>query len=299
MPIPNYQSCMLPLLEFYSDNKEHSAHEACAQLAKKFQLTGAERQTLLPSGQQTVFENRVGWARTYLKKSGLIDAPKRGVNKITSRGLEVLQKNPTSIDVRFLEQFQEFKEFRDLRRNDGETEPENGDDTPEELLERAHQTLQSSILTDLLQRLKACSPSFFEKIVVEVILKMGYGGSRQDAGKAIGQTGDGGIDGIIKQDKLGLDAIYIQAKKWESVVGRPEIQKFVGALTGQRARKGVFITTSDFSSGAKDYASQIDTKVILVDGKMLARLMLEHNVGVSLVSTYAVKKIDSDYFSEE
>lgn len=301
MAIPDYQSCMLPLLKFYADGQEHSFRETVDALAKEFKLTDAERREMLPSGQQEVFDNRVGWARTYLKKAGLIKTTKRGVNQITQRGLDVLNQNPDRIDVSFLAQFQEFKDFRALRRTRPEEEPKAdlNNKTPEELLEAAYQKLRSDLATDLLQRLKTCSPSFFERLVVEVIVKMGYGGTRKDAGKAIGRSGDGGIDGIIKEDKLGLDVIYIQAKRWDNTVGRPEIQKFVGALTGQRAKKGLFITTSDFSSDAVDYVSRIDAKVVLIDGETLAQLMIDHNVGVSTIGTYEIKKIDSDYFSEE
>jgi restriction system protein len=301
MAIPDYQSCMLPLLKFYSDGQDHNFREAAEVLAKDFKLTDEERREMLPSGQQEVFGNRIGWARTYLKKAGLIDAPRRGFNRITPRGVEVLKQKPERIDVPFLTQFKEFQEFRALRhvKSDESSEQESNDKTPEESLESAYQRLRNDLAADLLQRLKTCSPAFFERLVVEVIVKMGYGGTRKDAGKAIGRSGDGGIDGIIKEDRLGMDAIYIQAKRWENTVGRPEIQKFVGALTGLRAKKGLFITTSNFSSDADDYVSRIDVKVVLIDGETLAQLMIEHNVGVSTVNTYEVKKVDSDYFSEE
>jgi len=292
---------MLPLLRFYADGQEHSFREAVETLAEEFRLTDTERREMLPSGQQKIFDNRIGWARTYMKKAGLIDATKRGVYKITDRGLDVLKKKPARIDVNYLAQFQEFKDFRALRHTRTEDEPELdlNNKTPEESLEGAYQKLRGDLATDLLQRLKTCSSTFFERLVVEVIVKMGYGGTRKDAGKAIGKSGDGGIDGIIKEDKLGLDAIYIQAKRWENTVGRPEIQKFVGALTGQRAKKGLFITTSEFSSDAEDYVSRIDAKVVLIDGETLAQLMIDHGVGVSTVGTYEIKKVDSDYFSEE
>jgi len=301
MAIPDYQSFMLPLLKFYADGLEHNSQEAVEILAKDFKLTDEERREMLPSGRQEVFDNRIGWARTYLKKAGLLDAPRHGVNRITAGGLEVLKQKPQRIDVRFLTQFKEFQEWRALRhaKPDESSELESNDKTPEESLESAYQRIRNDLTAELLQRLKTCSPAFFERLVVEVIVKMGYGGTRKDAGKAIGRSGDGGIDGIIKEDKLGLDAIYIQAKRWENTVGRPEIQKFVGALTGLRAKKGLFITTSNFSSDAEDYVSRIDAKVVLIDGETLAQLMIEHNVGVSTVNTYEVKKVDSDYFSEE
>jgi len=301
MAIPDYQSCMLPILKFYADGQEHSFREAVEAVAKDFQLTNQERKEMLPSGNQEIFDNRIGWARTYMKKAGLIEAPRRGVNRITPRGLQVLKKKPDRIDVNYLAQFEEFKDFRALRhaKQEDESEVETNSRTPEESLESAYQKIRNDLAADLLQRMKTCSPTFFERLVVEVIVRMGYGGTRQDAGKAVGRSGDGGIDGIIKEDKLGLDAIYIQAKRWDNTVGRPEIQKFVGALTGQRAKKGLFITTSEFSADAEDYVSRIDAKVVLVDGETLAQLMIDHNVGVSIVNTYEVKKVDSDYFAEE
>ena len=301
MAIPDYQSCMLPLLKFYGDGQDHTFREAVEALAKEFSLTNKERREMLPSGQQEIFDSRIGWARTYMKKAGLIEAPKRGVNRISSRGMDVLKQKPQRIDVNYLTQFQEFQDFRALRHTKAEevSETQMNDKTPEESLEIAYQRIRNDLASDLLQRLKACSPAFFERLVVEVIVKMGYGGTRQDAGKAIGKSGDGGIDGIIKEDKLGLDAIYIQAKRWENTVGRPEIQKFVGALTGLRAKKGLFITTSNFSSDSEDYVSRIDAKVVLIDGETLAQLMIEYNVGVSTVNAYEVKKVDSDYFTEE
>lgn len=301
MAVPDYQTCMLPLLKFYADGQDHTFREAMEALAKEFHLTDEERREMLPSGQQAVFDNRIGWARTYMKKAALIEATKRGVNKITQRGLDVLKKKPSKIDVNYLSQFQEFKDFRALRHTKTEEEPEiePNNETPEESLEGAYQKLRADLASDLLQRLKTCSPIFFERLVVEVIVKMGYGGTRKDAGKAVGKSGDGGIDGIIKEDKLGLDAIYIQAKRWENTVGRPEIQKFIGALAQQRAKKGLFITTSSFSADAEDCISRIEAKVVLIDGETLTQLMIDHNVGVSTVGNYEIKKVDSDYFSEE
>lgn len=265
-------------------------------------MTDEERKALLPSGVQEVFRNRVAWAKSHLKMAGLLANPRRGIYQITTRGQELLAKPPTVINLRFLNQFPEYVAFRAARRQRAEeqedTEP-NHSATPEESLELAYTKIRDDLAADILQRLKTCSPAFFERLVVEVIVKMGYGGSRQDAGKAIGKSGDGGIDGMIKEDKLGLDAIYIQAKRWENTVGRPEIQKFVGALTGQRAKKGLFITTADFSVDAQEYVSRIDTKIVLIDGETLAQLMIDHNVGVSTIATYDLKKIDMDYFTEE
>ena len=302
MAIPDFQSVMLPLMQHCADGNEHSISQTTDALADQFKLTDDERKALLPSGVQEVFRNRVAWAKSHLKMAGLLESPKRGIYKITERGLDVLRKKPTLINLRYLNQFPEYIAFRKTRRERPETTDENGngqEGTPEEALESAHEKIRDGLAVEILQKLKSCSPSFFERLVVEVIVKMGYGGTRQDAGKAIGKSGDGGIDGIIKEDKLGLDAIYIQAKRWENTVGRPEIQKFVGALTGQRAKKGLFITTATFSSDAEDYVSRIDAKVVLIDGETLAQLMIDHNVGVSTIATYELKKIDSDYFTEE
>lgn len=304
MPIPDYQTLMLPLLRFASDGNDHTTREAVEVLANEFQLTSVERTELLASGQQAIFNNRVGWANSYLKKAGLLESPRRGALRITGRGIEILGENPPRIDVRFLERFPEFIAFRDAPRNTRGTEITEAvvaittEQTPEEALELAHQSLRLSLAQDILSRILSCSPTFFERLVVELLVKMGYGGSRRDAGERIGQSGDGGIDGIIKEDRLGLDTIFIQAKRWQGAVGRPEIQKFVGALQGQRAKKGVFITTSFYTAEAIDYASRIDTKVVLIDGQLLANLMMDFDVGVSVSASYIVKRIDSDYFEE-
>lgn len=302
MAIPDYQSCMLPFLRFLADGQEHSLRDTEEALAQHFSLSPSERAELLPSGQQGVFKNRLGWARTYLKKASLLAAPRRGVFRITERGLQALASNPARIDARYLEQFPEFLDFREASRPASlvtevpESLPSRA--TPEESIEAAHQGLRVQLGQELLARILACSPSFFEQLVVELLVKMGYGGSRRDAGERIGQTGDGGIDGIIKEDRLGLDTIFIQAKRWQGTVGRPEIQKFVGALQGQRARKGVFITTSSYTAEATDYVSRIDTKVVLIDGQQLSGLMIDFDVGVSVAASYLVKRVDSDYFEE-
>lgn len=300
MAIPDYQATMLPLLRFAGDGAEHSLREAIEALASEFKLSDEERRELLPSGQQEIFDNRVGWARTYMKKAGLLRTTRRGFFEITERGNEALKKKPGRIDGKFLEQYQEFREFKSLRRQpaaNGEQEELELTRTPEEALERAYQNLRSDLAADLITQIKQSPPSLFERLVVELLVKMGYGGSRKDAGKAIGKSGDEGIDGIIKEDRLGLDIIYIQAKRWENTVGRPEIQKFAGALQGQRARKGIFITTSDFSSEAHDYASRIESKIILIDGEQLAQMLIDHNIGVSPVASYEIKRVDSDYFT--
>ena len=302
MPIPDYQTCMLPLLKTTSDGAEHTMRETVERLAQEFKLTPEEQTELLPSGQQAIFANRVAWARTYLKKAGLIESPRRGSVRITERGRSVINESPETIDVQFLDKFQEFKEFLDSSKSipDKKTVDtiEVERQTPEENLELAHERIRKGLAQELLSKVLGCSPTFFEYLVVELLVKMGYGGSRKDAGERVGQTGDGGIDGIIKEDRLGLDTIFIQAKRWQGTVGRPEIQKFVGALSGQRARKGVFITTSTFTADAIEYASLIETKVVLIDGGKLAGLMIDFDVGVSTQATYVIKKIDSDYFEE-
>ncbi len=303
MAIPDYQTLMLPLLEFAADRQEHSLREAIDGLALHFSLTDEEQKQLLPSGQQAMFDNRVGWARTYLKKAGLLNDTRRSHFCITDRGIEVLAENPTSIGVKFLDRFEEFQEFRPLKgtRRGVSHAPERVTDvetTPEEALESAYGHLRDSLASDLLQQVKAASPSMFERLVVELLVKMGYGGSRQDAGQAVGRSGDEGIDGIIKEDRLGLDVIYLQAKRWESSVGRPEVQKFAGALQGQRARKGIMITTSAFTPDARAFVEKIESKIVLIGGQELAELMMDHDLGVSPMARYEVKKLDTDYFTE-
>jgi restriction system protein len=301
MSIPDYQTLMLPLLKLIADGNEYHLSPLVSVLSDNFKLTQEERKQLLPSGQMTTIKSRAGWARTYLKKAGLLEQPKRGYLKITSRGVDVLNKNLEKIDAKFLEQYPEFITFRDAGKNENSLleQIENIETTPEENIENSIFKINNQLSNDLLDAIKSCSPVFFEKLVVELLLAMGYGGSRAGAGRATQQTADGGIDGIIDEDKLGLDAIYIQAKRWENVIGSPEIQKFVGALQGNRAHKGVFITTSDFTKSAKEYVKNIQNKVILIDGLTLAKLMIENNVGVSTITTYAIKKIDTDYFIDE
>jgi restriction system protein len=300
MAIPDFQTIMLPLLQVAGEGKEHSIHDFVNQLAKFFKLSEQELNELLPSGKQPVFYNRVGWARTYMTKSGLLEMTRRPNYRITERGKEVLKSNPPRINIKFLERFPEYVQFRDVesaRKPKQQPQEEKEDKTPEEILEDAYQEVRDNLAEELLENVMSCPPAFFERLVVELLVYMGYGGSRRDAAGAVGQTGDGGIDGIIDEDRLGLDAIYIQAKRWKEAVGRPEIQKFVGALVGKRAKKGIFITTSSFSVDATKYASEIDAKVILVDGKRLAEFMIDYDVGVSEVISYQLKRIDSDYFN--
>lgn len=304
MPVPDYQTVMLPLLRIYSDGAIHSLNEAIATLAREFKLTDDDLRVLLPSGRQTTFRNRVGWARTYMSKAGLFASAKRGHFSITKAGLAVLAENPARIDARFLRQFPSFVQFQESKHeNDSSaTVPlplSETKESPEEQIESAHAQLTHALASELLTRIQTSAPDFFERLVVELLLKMGYGGSRQDAGRAIGRSGDGGIDGIINEDRLGLDSIYLQAKRWENPVGRPEIQKFAGALAEHRAKKGVFITTSAFTKEARASADKHDARIVLIDGEKLATLMIDHGLGVTLEATYEVKRIDSDYFAEE
>ena len=298
MAIPDFQSIMMPLLRFTADGHDHSNQDSLDALAAEFGLTDNDRKQLLPSGQQRVFDNRVAWARAHMKMALLLENPRRGIFRITERGKSVLEQAPPAIDLKFLRQFPEYIDARDKPKAEVSSEPEQETQTPEEQIGHAYEALQASLASELLSQLKAASPSFFEKVVVDVLVRMGYGGSLKDAGQAIGRSGDEGIDGVINEDRLGLDSIYIQAKKWEGSVSRPEIQKFAGALQGKRATKGVFITTSTFTDGAKDFTSNISSKIILLDGAQLARLMIEYGVGVSTEATYELKKIDSDFFNE-
>lgn len=303
MAIPDFQSLMLPLMKFAADRKEHASREAANYLAQLFQLTEAEQELLLPSGRQTVIDNRVYWALTHLRHAGLLETTKRGFFQITQRGIDILEQKLPRIDLKFLSQYPEYIEFRRVSKKERNGTVDIGTEilsqrTPEELFEESYNSIRQELAQELLSQVKKATPAFFESLVVDLLVKMGYGGSRKDAGERIGKSGDGGIDGIIKEDRLGLDAIYIQAKRWDTVVGRPEIQKFAGALQGQKAKKGIFITTSYFSDEAHRFVEFIDNKIVLIDGKLLAQYMIDFNVGVLGVSTYEIKKIDTDYFNE-
>ena len=308
MAIPDYQAFMKPLLDFASDRQEHSIREAYERMAEKFELSDQERSELLPSGRQATYKNRVGWARTYLAKAGLVENTRRAHFRITDRGLEELQNGGDEISTSYLKKYDEFRDFQKAssKRKNAEGTDAQADSTaaqssatPEEQMDRAYNELTEQLAGEVLAALHQASPSFFEQVVIELLVAMGYGGSRREAARKVGRSGDAGIDGIIKEDRLGLDAIYIQAKRWEGPVGRPEIQKFVGALQGQRAHKGIFITASHFTADARDYADQVQTTVILLDGTDLARLMIEHDVGVTAVGNYTLKRLDGDYFLEE
>lgn len=294
---------MLPYLDQIRDGNEHSIAEMMNHLAKTFNLSTEDLEERIPSGRQTRFYNRVTWAGSHLRHAGLVANTKRGFFKITARGLQLLDENLSRVDLNVLDQFPEHREFRTKKggsavKPESKVETKEGQ-TPDELMDEAYTSIREALADDILEKIKTCSPRFFENLVVTLLVKMGYGGTRQDAGEAVGRSGDGGIDGIIKEDRLGLDVIYLQAKRWEGTVSRPEIQKFAGALQGRRARKGVFITTSDFSKEAREFASAIDNKIILIDGNELAEYMIDFGVGVSLQNVYEIKRIDSDYFIEE
>ncbi|MAL95629.1 MAG: restriction endonuclease [Haliea sp.] len=299
MAIPDFQSIMRPLLEHLADGEVHRNRETNEALASHFQLTEDELAEMLPSGYARLFDNRIGWAKTHLKGAGLIESPGRAKYRITQRGLEALAQSH-AINVAYLKQFDDYKQFQSGSKTETTTESTASTDelTPSEHMEFGYQKIRQELEEELIARIKAASPAFFERLVVELLVSMGYGGSRKDAGETLGRSGDGGIDGVIKEDRLGLDVIYLQAKRWEGTVGRPEIQKFAGALQGQRAKKGIFLTTSNFSKEAVEYAMFIDSRIVLVDGEKLAELMIDAGVGVSKVATYEVKRLDSDYFDE-
>jgi restriction system protein len=304
MAIPDFQSLMLPLLDSANDGAVRTLADSRKQLAFFFSLTPEEIEELLPSGRQRRFDNRVAWAKVYLEQAGLLSSPKRGQFHITEEGKTFLATKPEAINIAILDQFTKFRQFRAASKAGKEGQIEKTTElvvveTPEELLEQSFQSIQEELGSSLLEHIKTCTPTYFENLVVELLLKMGYGRNRVEAGKAIGKSGDEGIDGIISEDRLGLEAIYIQAKRWAGTVGRPEIQKFVGALHGKRARKGVFLTTGTFSADARDYVSHIDPRVVLIDGVQLAKYMIELNLGVSVKATYEVKRIDTDFFIEE
>lgn len=301
MAIPGYQEFMYPFLKIMEDGQEHSLRETCTRLADEFNLTEQEREELLPSGKQRILYNRVGWARTYLKKAGLINTVRPGIFVITEQGRRILDDpSITAINNAFLMQFQEFRQFKN--KGDDQADPVSPlpvtEITPLEEIEHNYKIIKEEAKEELLDKVKNGTPLFFEKLVVDLLVAMGYGGSMKDAGQAIGRSGDEGIDGIIKEDVLGLDMIYLQAKRWENTVHRPELQKFAGSLDGQRARKGVFITTSSFSEGAKDFVRMIDKKIILIDGDTLTDYMFTYNIGVSHEETFVIKKVDEDYFEE-
>lgn len=303
MSIPDFQSLMRPLLALHEDGSEHINRDLVNALAKQFSLTDEERREMLPSGRAKMFDNRIGWAKTYIVNAGLIEAPKRGISVITEKGRQALKEHTDRIDLRTLALITgkpsrgKKSDATEEIQATSEIEVES-DETPEEALDNAYQKIRGSVEREIISKILSNPPDFLERVIIDLVVKMGYGGNRKDAGEAIGRSGDEGIDGIIKEDPLGLDVIYLQAKRYEGTVGRPDIQKFAGALQGQRAKKGIFITTSGYSKEAREFASKIDTKIILIDGPMLAKLMFDHGIGVSASTTYEVRRIDTDYFDE-
>jgi restriction system protein len=307
MPLPSHEDAMMPVLRALSDGEPRHRRALADIVADEFQLGQDERGQMLPSGKAPVFRSRTGWALAYMKQAGLVTSPRRGWYQITSHGKTVLAAGQTRIDNEFLMQFEGFREFRARSRATGEPNgvepPETRPATfptqpPDESLDQEYNRLRNAVEAELLDSVKGVAPEFFEELVIDLLVRMGYGGNRAEAARAIGRTGDGGVDGVIDEDRLGLDSIYVQAKRWDSSVGRPEIQKFAGALQGQRATKGVFITTSSFSRDAEEYAQRIGTRIVLIDGRRLANLMFEHDVGVAPRRTYLVKDVDGDYFEE-
>jgi len=291
----------MPLLRRLADGQAHEMNDLFSQLADDLGLSESDRSEMLPSGKQNTYRNRIGWARTYLKKAGLLETPGRGLVRITEAGRQVLDNPPEILNVRFLKRFPSFVEFHTMSPK---PDPEPGtlisedaeEETPEEQFEKIYSGLTLELVDEILARIKAAPPEFFERLVVDLLLRMGYGGSREDAGRTVGRSGDGGIDGVIKEDPLGLDTVCIQAKRWENTVGRPVVQAFAGSLEGARARKGVLITTASFSSDASQYVSQIEKRIVLIDGQQLAALMIQYGLGVSTTATYELKRVDSDYF---
>lgn len=308
MAIPTYEDCMQPIMAALAISSPQHRRTLSEAMAEHFKLTLEEREQLLPSGKAPVIHSRAGWAMTYLKQAKVVESPKRGWYALTERGREILAAKPARVDSAFLTQFPEFTEFRERSRPPGDAQLETAAPAipelleqgvaPDEALDAAYLRLRGNLEAELLDTVKSASPQFFERLVIDLLVRMGYGGNREDAARAVGRSGDGGIDGVIDEDRLGLDVIYIQAKRWEGSVGRPEIQKFAGALQGQRAKKGVFITTSHFTKDAEDYAQRIESRIVLIDGRRLAGLMFDADVGVSPRGSYTVKGIDGDYFEE-
>jgi restriction system protein len=306
MAVPDFQSLMLPVLRATADGEINSA-DLRTKVANQLNLTDSDLSEMLPSGRQTTFANRIAWANIFLQRAELIEKVRRGVYKISPEGRSALASNPSRIDIHFLERYPNYVEWR--RRGatpiaDSASDAAEGQSdlsgTPEEQIERSHQALTVALEADALDRVLELSPTFFETLVIDLLIKMGYGGGQPDMGSAVGKSSDGGIDGIIKEDVLGLDIVYMQAKRYarENSVGRPELQAFAGSLDAHRATKGIFVTTSSFTRGAIEFVDKISKRVILIDGQELAALMVRHNVGVRVRTVYEIKKVDEDYFTE-
>lgn len=305
MSIPGYQDTMGPVLRATADGADHKMRDIFATLAREFVLTAEELETRLPSGGQTLFANRVNWAATYLKKAGLLEATGRAQVRITPEGRAVLAKPPTRIDRAFLLRYPSFVAFVQAHppKVPGEvvspTPEPSESSTPRERIDAAAKELAQDLADELLAKVKAGSPAFFEHLVIDLLVKMGYGGSREDASEHLGKSGDAGLDGVINQDPLGLEAVYVQAKRWDNTVGGPTVQNFAGALDGAKATKGVLLTTATFSQQARDYVRSIQKRIVLIDGAELVKLMIEHDIGVSSDARIEIKRLDNDYFDEE
>lgn len=300
MPIPDYQTLMLPVLQSAAQG-EVKFRDVVTSLAQTFGLTDEEVAELLPSGQQTVFINRVGWAKTYLNKAGLIETTRRGHFHLTDQGQGVLASDPPKIDNAYLMQFEGFRQFRDRTKKDEEAPDRKADEethTPDEIMRAAHQQIESALAQDLLERILAAPPDFFERLIINLLISMGYGGSAPEAGRALGRSGDDGVDGVIDQDALGLDRVYIQAKRYApgNSIGSGAIRDFFGSLDRHKASKGLFVTTSTFSPSAKETAEFLSQRIVLIDGTQLAKLMIRFNVGCRIEETLYVKKIDEEFF---
>ena len=300
MAVPGFQTWFTPFLKALSDGQVHLITDLYQELADQMKLTPEDKKELLPSGKQQTYKNRIGWARTYLSKAGLVEVPNRGECRITSEGLSVLSNSKEDIDVKYLKRYPTFLSFHQVSKTSTQEDASNNDSivSPDETLEMAYLELRNALRQEVLDKVKKSPPDFFESLVIELLVRMGYGGSQEDAGQSLGRSGDGGIDGKIKEDRLGLDFICVQAKRWESNVGRPIVQAFAGSLDGFRARKGVLITTSGFTKEAIEYVKMIGKSIVLIDGEELTRLMFEYDLGVTPVKHYVLKKLDHDYFEE-
>jgi restriction system protein len=303
MALPKFADFLLPTLRAFADGAEHVKSDAVDAVGRALELSEEDKLLTLNDGRTPVYASRTIWAITYLYRAGALERTRRGVYKISDRGRELLNRHKDSLTIQDLRQYPEFREFQQVRRVVEDSEKDisdwNEESTPTERLEQAYRELREALAADLLDRVSRMDPQRFERLVVDLLLAMGYGGAVDDAGTVVGRSGDAGIDGTIKEDKLGLDVVYIQAKRWQQNIGRPELQAFVGALEGARARKGVFITTSDFTKDARDYVKTIERRIVLIDGHQLAEYMIDHDVGVSTVQRYQLKRVDSDYFESE
>jgi len=302
--VPRFEALLAPVLQAASDGMPHKVHEVAPILAARLRLTDTDRRQVVASGRRNMFENRVYWAKMFLVQAGLIEGVERGSFRITAEGSQALAERGDAIDrvyLRSLPKFQAWRARVETKRPDsgGIPSPEDAATTPQEQLDNIVSTLTQQVKDDLLKRLKEVSPSYFERLVLTLLIKMGYGGSLPDAAQAVGGAGDGGIDGLINEDRLGLDVVYVQAKRWDGVVGRPTVQAFAGSLDGRRARRGVLITTSSFSRDADQYARSIEKRIVLMDGEMLTTLMVEYNVGVVVDQSVHIKKVDLDFFEED